>query len=146
MKERRSGRHPDEEEKKAEPGNPRCLPIEPLSPPPQPASSGGDTSGLGGTPPPYADSATRSGGLPEKAELLAALRKIKLEGNRFHIITSRGRWAVVSEDRSTKREVFGDKEKAVERGRTLARKSGGELVVHDRTGHVLERERFSKAN
>jgi hypothetical protein len=82
----------------------------------------------------------------ERAELYAELRKIKAEGNRFHVISSRGRWAVVSEDRPKKREVFADKKDAVERGRTLARESGGELVVHDQTAHVVARESFKQAN
>lgn len=81
-----------------------------------------------------------------RAERLAAFRKIKFEDNRFHIISSRGRWAVVNEVRPKKREVFVAREEAVERGRTLARESGGELVVHDRTGHVLARESFKQGN
>lgn len=82
----------------------------------------------------------------ERAELLATLRKIKSDGNRFHVISSRGHWAVVSENRPRRSEVFGTKEAAVERGRALARNSGGELVVHDRNAHVRERESFRQAS
>jgi hypothetical protein len=80
----------------------------------------------------------------ERARLVAALREFKSRGNRFHVISSRDAWAVISEDRPKWREVFGDKNEATERGRSLARESGGDLVIHGRDGDVLARESFGR--
>lgn len=80
----------------------------------------------------------------ERARLVAALQEFKSRGNRFHVISSLDAWAVISEDRPKWREVFGDKNEAIERGRSLARESGGDLVIHGRDGDVLARASFGR--
>ena len=64
---------------------------------------------------------------------------------RYHVVPdSDGRWALKRAGRSTSDETFHRKADAVDAARKVARKSGGELVIHGRDGRIREADTYPK--
>lgn len=77
---------------------------------------------------------------PPRDIVLERLRHIAAEQNRVHVIPSDGRWAVKREGLSRASRVLGDRKKAIELARSLARKDSMEVIVHRKDGSVQRRE------
>ncbi len=78
---------------------------------------------------------------PPREVVLEKLRLIAAEQNRVHVIPSDDRWAVKREGLSRASRVLGNKSKAIEIARELARKDSMEVIVHGSDGSVVQRER-----
>ena len=77
---------------------------------------------------------------PPREIVLEKLRHVAAEKNRVHVIPDNGRWSVKREGLSRASRVLGDKSKAIELARSLARRNSMEVIVHDKDGSVLRRE------
>lgn len=67
-----------------------------------------------------------------------ALREVVAEKNRVHVIPSAGGWSVTREGSNRASKVFERKDEAVDWARAAARKTAGELIVHNRLGMIQE--------
>ena len=54
-----------------------------------------------------------------------------------HVIPHDGKWAVKSEGSGRFTSVFDTKQEAIDSAREIARRSGGEFLVHGRNGQVF---------
>ncbi len=73
---------------------------------------------------------------PSTEAVVKRLRAVAAERNRIHVIPSNGRWAVMREDLSRASRVLGEKSKAIEMARALAREGSMAVVIHGRDGSV----------
>jgi uncharacterized protein YdaT len=67
------------------------------------------------------------------------MAEVVAEGNRWHVISDRGRWTVLRERAERATGTFARQKDAVERAVDLASRSGGEVIVHRKDASIEER-------
>lgn len=72
--------------------------------------------------------------LTRAMQRLAATDRSKV----IHVISDRGRWAVLREHAKRATRVLADREKAIDLARSLARERNGEVMVHRKDGSLQE--------
>jgi len=61
-----------------------------------------------------------------------------------HVTPRAGKWAVISSGSSRASRVVPTQSKAIEIALEQAKRSGGELYIHDRNGRIRERNTYGK--
>jgi len=59
-----------------------------------------------------------------------------------HIVPDSGQWAIKREDSKKASELFKEQEKAINRGRVIAKQDKVELFIHGRDGQIKERDSY----
>ena len=59
-----------------------------------------------------------------------------------HIVPDSGQWAIKREDSKKASELFKEQEKAIKRGRDIAKQDKVELFIHGRDGQIKERDSY----
>ncbi|HZF07950.1 MAG TPA: DUF2188 domain-containing protein [Thermoanaerobaculia bacterium] len=72
-------------------------------------------------------------------KLSQAMAEVAAEGNRWHVISDRGRWIVLRERAERATAVFATQKDAVERAVDLAQRSSGEVIVHRKDATIEKR-------
>jgi hypothetical protein len=60
----------------------------------------------------------------------------------IHIVPNSGQWGIKRDDSERISELFETQEKAVNRGRSIAKRDRVELFIHDRDGQIIERDSY----
>jgi len=79
------------------------------------------------------------------ARISEAMSRFTTE-NRWHVIPDENRWVVLRERAHRATRVFHTRIEAVALARSLAQKSGGELIIHRKDGTMQERQVADQAS
>lgn len=60
----------------------------------------------------------------------------------IHIVPNLGKWGVKREGSKRILELFKTQEKAINKGRNIAKRDKGELFIHGRDGQIRERDSY----
>jgi hypothetical protein len=72
----------------------------------------------------------------DKERIMESMIKHKNDKKGIHIISNKGSWAVVKDKNTRATRVFRTKRKAVEFGRSIAKKENGIFYIHGKDGQV----------
>ena len=81
-----------------------------------------------------------------RAKIISTLQSVKSEKNAYHVISSRGNWAVINDRKANFKKIFADQARAIEHAKELARESKADLIVHRRDGGMQEQISFRDSN